>query len=278
MGKVLVIIAWLILGWAYYCLDCRYDKECCGAVTEVVEKDDGSEGTNLGASSDGMTRKLGPLVFNYSGMNPITNDGFDGYRDSVLAGLGENQILEIAGLYCKEEEGVEGHDNLGLARAEETKKLFSQWIDPERIRVRAIEVDASECDKDGPFESVRFDYKIATEKIKEIEDRTLIYFPQNSTDKLNDAEVEAYLNDVADVVRKNGKTVHLTGHTDRLGSADSNYRLGLRRAQVIQNYLLSKGVPAGQVKVQSKGETDPVDTNDTAAGRANNRRTELVIK
>ena len=74
------------------------------------------------------------------------------------------------------------------------------------------------------------------------------------------------------------KTVHLTGHTDAIGPADSNYRLGLRRAQVIKQYLTSKGVPESQLKVTSKGETDPADTNNTASGRANNRRTELVIK
>lgn len=56
------------------------------------------------------------------------------------------------------------------------------------------------------------------------------------------------------------ETINLVGHTDRLGSEQYNYNLGLSRAQTIGNYLQNKGVTA-PISVESKGETQPVTTN-----------------
>ena len=62
--------------------------------------------------------------------------------------------------------------------------------------------------------------------------------------------------------------VNLIGHTDALGPDDYNYRLGLRRAQNTRDYLMEKGIPATTIDISSKGETQPVATNETDAGRA----------
>jgi OOP family OmpA-OmpF porin len=71
--------------------------------------------------------------------------------------------------------------------------------------------------------------------------------------------------------------VTLVGHTDALGPEEYNYRLGLRRAQSTRDYLLEKGFPSSMIDISSKGETQPVATNETDAGRAQNRRTEIEI-
>jgi len=55
-------------------------------------------------------------------------------------------------------------------------------------------------------------------------------------------------------------------------------RLGQRRADVIKNYLISKGVSRANIIASSKGETSPRADNSTASGKAENRRTELQIK
>lgn len=54
-------------------------------------------------------------------------------------------------------------------------------------------------------------------------------------------------------------SIALTGHTDRLGSEQYNYNLGLRRAQTVKNYLQDKGVQA-PISVASAGESQPVTT------------------
>lgn len=67
------------------------------------------------------------------------------------------------------------------------------------------------------------------------------------------------------------------GHTDWVGTDDYNQRLGMRRAQAVKAYLVSKGVEAKKVYVDSKGEKQPIADNKTAQGRAQNRRVEIEV-
>ncbi|MEY4953379.1 MAG: hypothetical protein RL299_1803 [Pseudomonadota bacterium] len=71
--------------------------------------------------------------------------------------------------------------------------------------------------------------------------------------------------------------VDVYGHTDSTGSDAFNQTLSESRARTVMNYLISKGVPAARLRSQGFGETMPVDTNDTAEGRAKNRRVEIKI-
>jgi outer membrane protein OmpA-like peptidoglycan-associated protein len=70
----------------------------------------------------------------------------------------------------------------------------------------------------------------------------------------------------------------ITGHTDAIGSDEYNQALGYRRAQSTQHYFESKGIPANKILMESKGEKEPVDDNNTSPGRANNRRSAITIK
>lgn len=68
-----------------------------------------------------------------------------------------------------------------------------------------------------------------------------------------------------------------TGHTDWTGPEEYNMKLSLRRAESVKAYLVSKGVPADRVYVEGKGETQPIASNKTREGRAQNRRVEIEI-
>jgi OOP family OmpA-OmpF porin len=65
------------------------------------------------------------------------------------------------------------------------------------------------------------------------------------------------------------------GHTDSQGEEDYNQDLSERRAQAVADYLESKGIAAGRLKVQGLGESKPIGDNDTAEGRTQNRRVVL---
>ena len=67
------------------------------------------------------------------------------------------------------------------------------------------------------------------------------------------------------------------GHTDSTGSDSYNQALSERRAQSVANYLGMRGVSAARIRSQGFGEQYPVATNDTAEGRALNRRVEIKI-
>jgi outer membrane protein OmpA-like peptidoglycan-associated protein len=68
------------------------------------------------------------------------------------------------------------------------------------------------------------------------------------------------------------------GHTDSRGSAEMNQNLSNARAEKVRGYLVSKGVAAERIVSQGVGPSRPVADNETAEGRANNRRVEIIVK
>ncbi len=78
------------------------------------------------------------------------------------------------------------------------------------------------------------------------------------------------------LMEKTGVTAQLVGHTDNVGSADLNKSLSTRRAQAVYQALVDAGVPASRLSYAGMGEDQPVATNATAAGRGQNRRTEMI--
>ena len=75
----------------------------------------------------------------------------------------------------------------------------------------------------------------------------------------------------------NLETLIATGHTDSIGTEAYNQKLSERRANTVKQYLISKGVPADRIYAEGKGELQPVASNKTREGRAQNRRVEIEI-
>jgi len=75
---------------------------------------------------------------------------------------------------------------------------------------------------------------------------------------------------------KNG--VEIIGHTDSTGSNDLNMRLSRERAQSVASYLASNGVSAARISSMGVGPSQPIASNDTAEGRAQNRRVEINLR
>ncbi len=71
--------------------------------------------------------------------------------------------------------------------------------------------------------------------------------------------------------------IEISGHTDNVGTNAYNLELSEKRAKSVVNYLTSKGISGDRLTYKGYGEEQPVDTNDTEEGRANNRRTEIKV-
>ena len=92
------------------------------------------------------------------------------------------------------------------------------------------------------------------------------------------SESRAILDNAAsELVKYPTLKVLVAAYTDSQGSASFNQRLSQKRAESVRNYLISKGVAASALKATGFGESNPIATNETAAGRAENRRVELSV-
>ncbi len=73
-------------------------------------------------------------------------------------------------------------------------------------------------------------------------------------------------------------TIQVTGYTDSIGSEEYNRDLSMRRAQAARDYLVSNGVTENRIVLSGMGESNPIASNDTAEGRAMNRRVEVAAE
>ena len=91
-------------------------------------------------------------------------------------------------------------------------------------------------------------------------------------------EFRSTLDQVADTLRRYEQTyVDVYGHTDSVGSDAYNQTLSERRASAVASYLTSRGVQSARLATRGFGESEPIASNETEEGRAENRRVEIKL-
>ncbi|MEW6166642.1 MAG: OmpA family protein [Pseudomonadota bacterium] len=84
---------------------------------------------------------------------------------------------------------------------------------------------------------------------------------------------------IANVLKTYDKTVvHIVGHTDSTGSDQYNQSLSERRASSVASYMGGQGLPGTRIRLEGRGEREPIASNETADSRKKNRRVDIVIK
>jgi outer membrane protein OmpA-like peptidoglycan-associated protein len=92
------------------------------------------------------------------------------------------------------------------------------------------------------------------------------------------AKLHPALNELATSLQQNPtETVQIVGYTDNTGGETINEPLSQNRAQSVENYLVSHGVPPQRITTQGLGSQNPAASNETAEGRALNRRVEIFV-
>jgi OOP family OmpA-OmpF porin len=103
-----------------------------------------------------------------------------------------------------------------------------------------------------------------------------IYFDFDKTTLKKESYEE--LARVVDFLNRNPTVeIEIAGHTDSRGSDEYNLRLSSGRTQAVVDYLVSQGINPRRLQAVGYGESRPIDTNDTEAGRARNRRVEFTV-
>ncbi len=205
------------------------------------------------------------------------------YRDSIFSYLNNNQDKEllVQGFYKNQETDSLG--SFGLQRAENIKNmLVNHGINGERISIEPIQ-ETYDYDEKGIYAGgikilVNTMSKDRTAKIEKSITTKVLYANFGSKDFKPDNTLKAYTIELKGYLERNPeKNVTVIGHTDDVGSAETNLFFGNQRAANVKNYFISQGIDSKKIKSSSKGETDPIASNVNEAGRAKNRRIEINV-
>ena len=92
------------------------------------------------------------------------------------------------------------------------------------------------------------------------------------------ASSDKIIQQVADMLQQHpSMNVRIEGHTDSDGTVEHNLQLSKKRAEAVKEALIAKGIAASRLSTQGFGENKPIQSNDTAEGKAQNRRVEFVL-
>ncbi len=137
-------------------------------------------------------------------------------------------------------------------------------------------MQAEDYDGDADTDGCPDLYKLVVVTDKKIELKETVYFATAKARIL--ARSFPLLNEVAKVLKDYPKIhIRVEGHTDSRGSDRYNMKLSQRRADSVRKYLMAQGIDGSRMESEGLGETRPIESNRTRAGRAKNRRTEMFI-
>jgi outer membrane protein OmpA-like peptidoglycan-associated protein len=134
-------------------------------------------------------------------------------------------------------------------------------------------VDLTQLDE---FAEIEKNLKLVPIKIGQTVRMNNIFFEFAKSNLMEESFEE--LNRLVRLLETNPKMkIEISGHTDAIGSSESNLKLSQGRAQSVVDYLISKGINSDRLSAVGYGKTKPIATNETDEGRAINRRVEFVI-
>ncbi len=193
-----------------------------------------------------------------------------------------NKEVHIQSIYSPLEDVVE--PNFGIQRALEIEKqLVEIGITKEKIVKKSIIKNINFSEENSYNNGIYFNFKkLDTARVnaikKKIPASKFIYpnFTESGISVNN--ELKLLLSDLLVYFNEHpNKTITIVGHTDNIGNANDNYTVGLKYSKQIKWYLVSKGdLKKTSIIAISKGESEPIDDNNSKQGRITNRRIEVI--
>jgi OOP family OmpA-OmpF porin len=304
---LLGIVLTILLGtWLYvlFCCNncCLKVKEDLNSKSKALNNVENESKTAFSKNGFGFTTSN----LHYSCADNFTFNFSDGkiilpISDSIDLGISKlKTVLDssdlkftIKGFYSSKEENNSIFPDLGLARANAIKNYLVDKGIPEHKLELFSEINDKKLiiDDNIVYQSTSFgwlskdinsaekkDWNVVRNEIK-VNPLELYFETGQSIINLTEADrkklgvIVDYLNHVSDA------KIAIVGHTDNVvGKRNTNEFYSKKRAEFVQNYFISNGIPAQKIEVFGKGAANPITENETEEGRAKNRRVEVTIK
>lgn len=259
------LIGLLFVGYTAWCINYWHCSvcQCCEST----------------AASTTATETTGVPLFLWNADRPVEDAKFPDWKKDLLKGGGQGDTLLITGYYRANEANGE---QLALARAAAIRDMLAPEFPANRVKIAAELVDDGLSEGGPPKESAGFTWRQMVLKnedtaIIEADKDVILLFPYNSTERERNPEVDRYLKELCEKHKATNTTFTVVGHTDNVGSDESNMAFGMARAKSIAKILMSNGIAAARINTSSKGKTEPVASNETEMGRHQNRRVVITV-
>lgn len=293
LGILVTLIVGALLQW-YFCCNCNAKKDNCKAtaVKKTVPEPDVKAIPFAFTDGDLSIKSQDNLNFfksKHAIIQPVSE-----HLTTCLQELASyfkshpNKTLKITGLYLEEEENLSNQDNLGLARAWaiqnslESLGFPKHQIEIEGKRNNSLKLNVKNI-LFGPYIFEPSTKKEGNAKLLELKNKaekhnTLIHFLPGRFYKTLSSQEQKWLRAVASYLNSSDvASCIVVGHTDSVGSEQSNIILGKKRAEFAKTELIKLKVNPKKIQTFSKGESSPIASNATKSGKAKNRRTELQL-
>lgn len=335
----LLLVAWLAWwGGASYWFSCIYKGHCDKGTAKVETKKVEPEKKAAPVVSE-TPKKVepvkNPIPWNVSGYN-FKNKAADNILfapssekpevpSSVMNTLPElkqylstnkNKAIELIGYYKSSETKPAGFDNMGLARAENTKKIFvSRGINADQILTKALVSNNQKmfnnkitgsligritnmppppapppaAEKEEEKEADKAEKPALLKQAIDLSTATAANFTKGERIELDNVEFDSGssklrrssvpdLDKLVKILSDNKAIkIEVGGHTDATGSLQLNNALSANRARSVMQYLVQKGIAVNRLSSKGYGPSQAVADNTTADGRQKNRRVEITI-
>lgn len=203
----------------------------------------------------------------------------------------EDEGLIITGFYDDTEKNRSLLPDLGMARAEALKAwLTESGMSHRQISTRShVNINLSFL-RDTLLDGLIFEVidelpeeGLSEKELSDLEKKLSssarnLYFETGATSLVVDDTLRWYIRDLKQYLNANREaSILLVGHTDNVGEAQQNLEYGQQRADFTRDLLNVAGIDKAQVNTDSRGESEPIATNDTEEGRSKNRRVEIKL-
>lgn len=251
---------------------------------------------------------LTPVIFAACSAGPIKPEGADMARSKLIQLQSDPQLASRAPVAIQEAElavraAEVPQEDVGLGKhlvfmadrkidiatfqaqsrlSEDQRKMLSEQRDNARLDSRTREADKAHMDAEIAQQQAADLQRQIAELNAKATDRGLVVTLGDLLFDTGKATLKGgtigHLNKLAGFLNKNqDRSVIIEGHTDNVGSEESNLNLSQHRANSVMAYLINQGVHPSRIVAYGKGEDFPISDNESATGRQQNRRVEIII-
>jgi outer membrane protein OmpA-like peptidoglycan-associated protein len=213
------------------------------------------------------------------------NKEYESAQTEIMKNTKEDLAVSERSAALKAEQ-VAADNRTADAKAETQRVKESTYAEAQRVklstdaetqRVKAsTDAEALRVKELADAEARRLNTIIILEKGKKVVLKGVNFETNKAT--LRDESGKALTMAYNAMVSNPGVQVEISGHTDNVGNQKDNQVLSLKRAQAVRNWLVDKGIASNRMKAVGKGQNEPVSSNTTDAGRAENRRIEFYVQ